>query len=106
MTLLRIYYFPKVCIFVAHYPSHLNINIKSSHHSSKSSASRTSRRRSKSGESKIRAMEEKANELLVEKSFPIKRQIVENDAKRLKVQEMVTKAKARAKVIEESESGY
>lgn len=51
-------------------------------------------------------MEEKANELLVEKSFPIKRQIVENDAKRLKVQEKVTKAKARAKVIEESESGY
>ena len=106
MTLFRIYCFPKVCIFVARYPSQLNINIKSSYHSSKSGTSRTSRRRSKSGESKIRAMKEKANELLAEESFLIKIQIVENEAKRLKVQEMVTKVKARAKVIEESESGY
>ena len=35
----------------------------------------------------------------------MKRQIVENEAERLKVQEMLAKAKARAKVFEESESG-
>ena len=35
----------------------------------------------------------------------MKRQIAENEAERLKVQEMVAKAKARAKVYEESESG-
>ena len=35
----------------------------------------------------------------------MKRQIAENKAERLKVQEMVAKAKARAKVFEESESG-
>ena len=35
----------------------------------------------------------------------MKRQIAENEAERLKVQEMVAKAKARAKVFEESESG-
>ena len=52
-------------------------------------------------------MEEKAKlaELLAEESFLMKRQIAENEAERLKVQEMVAKAKARAKVYEESESG-
>ena len=65
---------------------------KSSHHSSKSNASRKSSRSSKSGDSKTRAME-------------IERQIAENEAERLKAQEMVAKAKAIAKVFEESESG-
>ena len=80
---------------------------KGSHHSSKSNASRKSSRSSKSGDSKTRAMEEKAKlaELLAEESFLMKRQIAENEAERLKVQEMVAKAKARAKVFEESESG-
>ena len=52
-------------------------------------------------------MEEKAKhaELLAEESFLMKRQNAENEAERLKVQEMVAKAKARAKVFEESESG-
>ena len=35
----------------------------------------------------------------------MKRQIAENEAERLKVQEKVAKAKARVKVFEESESG-
>ena len=35
----------------------------------------------------------------------MKRQIAENEAERLKAQEMVAKAKAIAKVFEESESG-
>ena len=52
-------------------------------------------------------MEEKAKlaELLAEESFLMKRQIADNESKRLKVQEMVTKAKARAKSYEGSESG-
>ena len=52
-------------------------------------------------------MEEKAKlaELLVEESFLMKRQIAKIEAERLKVQEMVAKAIARAKVYEESESG-
>ena len=52
-------------------------------------------------------MEEKAKlvQLLAEESFLLKRQIAENEAERLKVQEMVAKAKARAKVFAESESG-
>ena len=80
---------------------------KSSRHGSKSNASRKSSRSSKAGDSKTRAMEEKAKlaELLAEESFLMKRQIAENEAERLKVQEMVAKAKARAKVYEESESG-
>ena len=54
----------------------------------------------------MRAMDEKAKfaELLAEESFQMKRQIAENGTERLKVQEMVAKAKARAKVFEESES--
>ena len=52
-------------------------------------------------------MEEKAKlaELLAEESFLMKRQIAKIEAERLKVQEMVAKAIARAKVYEESESG-
>ena len=52
-------------------------------------------------------MEKKAKlaELLVEESFLMKRQIAENEAQRLKVQEMVAEAKTRAKVYEESEHG-
>ena len=48
-------------------------------------------------------MEEKAKlaELLAEELFLMKRQIAENEAERLKVQEIV----AKAKVYEESESG-
>ena len=51
-------------------------------------------------------MEEKAKlaELLAEESFLMKRQIAENEAERLKVEEMVAKAKARAKIYEESDS--
>ena len=66
-----------------------------------------SRRSSKSGDSKTRAMEKKAKlaELLAEESFLMKRQIAENEAQRLKVQEMVAEAKTRAKVYEESEHG-
>ena len=52
-------------------------------------------------------MEKKAKlaELLAEESFLMKRQIAKIEAERLKVQEMVAKAIARAKVYEESESG-
>ena len=52
-------------------------------------------------------MEEKAKlaELLAEESFLMKRQMAKIEAERLKVQEMVAKAIARAKVYEESESG-
>ena len=80
---------------------------KSSHHSSKSNASRKSSRSSKSGDSKTRAMEEKAKlaELLAEESFLMKREIAENKAERLKVQEMLAKVKARAKVFQKSDSG-
>ena len=83
------------------------LSSKSSHRSSISNTSRRSSRSSKSADSKTRAMEEKAKlaELLAEESFLMKRQIAENEAERLKVQEMVAKAKARAKVFEESESG-
>ena len=52
-----------------------------------------------------RRKQAKLAELLAEESFLMKRQIAENEAERLKVQEMVAKAKARAKVYEESESG-
>ena len=73
---------------------------KISPRSSKSNASRKSSRSDKSGDSKTRAMEEKLKlaELLAEESFLMKRQIAENEAERLKVQEMVAKAKARAKI--------
>ena len=52
-------------------------------------------------------MEEKAKlaELLAEESFLMKRQIAENETERLKFQDMVANAKARAKVFEKSESG-
>ena len=80
---------------------------KSSRHSSKSNASRKSSRSSKSGDSKTRAMEGKAKlaELSAEESFLMKRQIAENEAEGLKVQEMVAKAKARTKFYKESKSG-
>ena len=42
---------------------------------------------------------------MLQESFLMKRQIAKNVTKRLKVQEMVAKAIARAKVYEESESG-
>ena len=42
---------------------------------------------------------------MLQESFLMKRQIAKNETKRLKVQEMVAKAIARAKVYEESESG-
>ena len=45
-----------------------------------------------------RRKQAKLAELLAEESFLMKRQIAENEAERLKVQEMVAKAKARAKV--------
>ena len=56
-------------------------------------------------DSKKRTMEEKAkfSKLLAEGSFLIKRQIAKNETERLKVQELVAKAKARAKVFEEFE---
>ena len=49
-------------------------------------------------------MEEKAElaKHLAEQSFLMKREIAENETGRLKVQEMVAKAKARTKVFEES----
>ena len=52
-------------------------------------------------------MEKKAKhgELLAEESFLMTRQIAENEAEGLKVQEMVEKAKERAKVFEKSSSG-
>ena len=80
---------------------------KSSCHTSKSNASRKSSRSSKSGDSKTRAMEGKAKlaELSAEESFLMKRQIAENEAEGLKVQEMVAKAKARTKFYKESKSG-
>ena len=78
---------------------------KSSHsrHNSKSNAPRKSSTSSKSGDSETRAVEEKAKlaELLAEELFLMKRQIAENEAERLKVQEIV----AKAKVYEKSESG-
>ena len=60
---------------------------KSGCHSSKSNASRKSSRSCKSGDSKTRAMEEKAKlaKLLAEESFLMKRQIAENEAEILKV---------------------
>ena len=81
-------------------PSSKGSSSKNSRHSSKSDASRKSSRSSKSGGSKTRPMEEKAKlaELSAEESFLMERQLVENEAERLKVQEMVAKAKARAKV--------
>ena len=51
-----------------------------------------------------RRKQAKLAELLAEESFLMKRQIAENEAERLKVQEMVAKAKARAKVYQESKS--
>lgn len=48
----------------------------------------------------------KLAKLLAEGSFLRKRQIAENKTERLKVQELVVKAKARTKVFEESELGY
>ena len=51
-----------------------------------------------------RRKQAKLAELLAEESFLMKRQIAENEAERLKVEEMVAKAKARAKIYEESDS--
>ena len=51
-----------------------------------------------------RRKQAKLAELLAEESFLMKRQIAENEAERLKVQEMVAKAKARTKVYQESKS--
>ena len=78
---------------------------KSSRRSSKSNASTKSSRSRKSGDSKTKAIEEetKLAEPLAEESFLMKRQIAENEAERMKVQEML--AKAKAEVYEESVSG-
>ena len=80
---------------------------KSNCNSSESDASRKSSRSSKFGDSKTRAVEEKAKlaEILAEESFLIKRQTAENEAERLNFQEIVAKAKVRAKVFEETEFG-
>ena len=51
-----------------------------------------------------RRKQAKHAELLAEESFLMKRQTAENEAERLKVQEMVAKAKARAKVYQKSKS--
>ena len=81
-------------------PSSKGSSSKNSRHSSKSDASRKSSRSSKSGGSKTRPMEEKAKlaELSAEESFLMERQIVENEAERLKVQEMVAKAKLKPEI--------
>ena len=49
--------------------------------------------------------ESKLAALLAERSFLIQRQVAENETERLKDQKMVAKAKTRAKVFEEFESG-
>ena len=59
----------------------------------------------RSSGSKTRALKEKAKlaELEVEEGFLVRRQIADNEAEKLKIQQMVAKARARAKIFEESE---
>ena len=76
----------------------------------KSHSSRSSRRSSKSnssGSSKSDRIEGKVKlaELLAQEAFFEKRQQVENEAQRLKMQEKLAKARARAQILENVEFG-
>ena len=76
----------------------------------KSHSSRSSRRSSKSkrsGSSKSDRIERKLKlaELLAQEAFSEKRQQVENEAQRLRMQEKLAKARARAKIFENVEFG-
>ena len=76
----------------------------------KSHSSRSSRRSSKSnssGSSKSDRIEEKIElaELLAQEAFSQKRQQVENEAQRLRMQEKLAKARTRAKILENVEVG-
>ena len=71
----------------------------------KSHSSRSSRRSSKSnssGSSKSDRIERKVKlaELLVQEVFFEKHQLVQNEAQRLRIQEKLAKARARAKILE------
>ena len=72
--------------------------------SSKSNVSKRPSCSNKSANSKTRAVEENAKlaELPAEKSFLIKRQMAENEAEKLKVQQEIAKAKARSRIFETS----
>ena len=66
---------------------------------------KTSSSSSRSSGSKARAPEGKAKlaELEAEKAFLVRRQMANNEAEKLKIQQMVTKARARTKIFEEPE---
>ena len=77
----------------------------SSKKSVKSKMTKTSSSSSRSSGSKARALEEKAKfaELEAEKAFLVRRQMANNEAEKLKIQQMVAKARARTKIFEEPE---
>ena len=71
---------------------------RSSKKNVKSNMTKTLGSSSRSRGSKTRELEEKAEE-----AFLFRRQIVDNEAEKLKIQQMVAKARARTKIFEESE---
>ena len=78
---------------------------KAKSHSSKSS--RRSSKSSSSGSSKSNRLEEKVKleKLLAQEALFEKHQQVENEAQRLRMQEKLAKARARAKILENVELG-
>ena len=78
---------------------------KTKSHSSKSS--RRSSKASSSGSSKSDRIKGKVKlaELLAQEAFFEKRQQIENEAQRLRMQEKLAKARARAKILENVEFG-
>ena len=77
----------------------------SSKKSVKSNMTKTSGTSSRSSGSKTSALEDKAKlaELEAEEAFLVKRQMADNEAEKLKIQQMDTKARARTKIFEEFE---
>ena len=77
----------------------------SSKKSVKSNITKTSGSNSRSSGSKTGALEEKAKlaELKAEEVFLVRRQMADNEADKMKIQQMVAKARARAMIFEETE---
>ena len=71
----------------------------------KSNMTKTSGSSNRSSGSKTKALEEKAKltELEKEEALLVRRQTVDNEAEKLRIQQMVAKARARTKIFEESE---
>ena len=71
----------------------------------KSNVTKTSGISSRSNGSKTRALEEKTKfaELEAEEAFLVRRQMADNEAEKLKIQQMVAKSRARTKIFEEYE---